>query len=281
MHWESVTKPKHFFTFQIAASVQKTGRGRGAAVGDHQASVAEKVRVLQRAEHALVGVHAGEQEAAHAEVAQDPVERRVPETADPVLVDQDVAGLGDQLVHDGGGPAVLLEHARARAGQRVAEPYPLAGRLVEVDLVGWHVGEVGAVAPVDPDDGHSRLAQTRHQPLQRRDGGTVGRVVGAEVVDPAARRAEVVLHVDDDEGRAQEVDGHALGLAGDGERARRRQRHGHVDMLVGGLPLQAAAVTQRRARGEVSNGTGLARHGFFPLHRGSDHCWINASRARS
>ena len=87
--FESVTKPKHFFTFQIVASVQKSGEVV-AQQSDQHAAVAEEIRVGQRMQHALIGVDAGEQDRAGAEVAQDAVERRVPEAADPVLVDLDV-----------------------------------------------------------------------------------------------------------------------------------------------------------------------------------------------
>ena len=108
------------------------GRGRGAAVLDQHAAVAEEVRVLQRAQHALVGVDAGEEHRAHAEVAQDAVERRVPEAADAVLVDADVAGLRVQLVDDRGRPAVLLAARRAAPGSGSPRPMPTPAGLVQV-----------------------------------------------------------------------------------------------------------------------------------------------------
>src|SRR3546814_8990665 len=55
----------------------------------------------------LVGIDAREQHGADIEVAQDAVERRVPEAADAVFVDPDVFQLLLQLVDHGGGPAVL------------------------------------------------------------------------------------------------------------------------------------------------------------------------------
>src|SRR5947208_2508899 len=71
----------------------EVGRGRGAAILDQDAAIAQKVCVGQRMQHALVGVDAGEQYGAHTEIAQDRIERGVPEAADAVLVDLDVVGL--------------------------------------------------------------------------------------------------------------------------------------------------------------------------------------------
>ena len=68
----------------------------------------------------------------------------------------------------------------------------------------------------------------------RRCSGSIGlrsgRIVAADVVDPSARRAEIVLHVDDDDRGAQEIDGDVLRRAGNRHRHRRRLRHRHVDL---------------------------------------------------
>ena len=68
-------------------------------------------------QNALVGVDAGEQHRARAEVAQDRIERRVPEARDAILVDLDVVGFLLELVDDCGRPRVLLQYRRAVAGQ--------------------------------------------------------------------------------------------------------------------------------------------------------------------
>ena len=110
-----------------------------------------------------------------------------------------------------------------------------------MDLVGRHVGEVWPVAPVQPDHGNLGFSQRRQQLLQRRDRQTVGRVVGAEMIDPAALGTEVVLHVDDDDGRALQVDGDVLRRGRELERSRLRRRRRHVDMAGAGAPFMAGA----------------------------------------
>ena len=58
--------------------------------------------------HALIGVDAREQDRFDSKVAQDAVERRVPETADAILVDLDVVGFLRQFVEIGSKPVALL-----------------------------------------------------------------------------------------------------------------------------------------------------------------------------
>ena len=153
----------------------EVGRGRGAAILDQHAAVAQEVGVGQRVQHALVGVDAGEQHGARAEVAQDGIERRVPEAADAMLVDLDVLGLLLELVDHGGCPGVLLQHRRAVARHRVAQADAAAGRACR-DGSGWAACWRGpAGAPVDPDHRHARLAQRRQELLQRLDRLAVGR----------------------------------------------------------------------------------------------------------
>lgn len=69
------------------------GRRGGAAVFEQDAAAAQEVGVLERAHHALIGVHSGEEQGADVEVPQDAVERRVPEAADSILVDAVVTRL--------------------------------------------------------------------------------------------------------------------------------------------------------------------------------------------
>src|SRR5207237_5494224 len=72
--------------------------------------------------------------------------------------------------------------------------------------------------------------------LQRLDGFAVRRVVGTEIVDPAALGAEIVLHVDDDHGAALEVDGDVLWRGSDLDRDRLGGGRGHVDFARVGAP---------------------------------------------
>ena len=188
-------------------------------------------------QHALVGVDAGEQDGAHAQVAQDAVQRRVPETADAVLVDADVAGQRREFVHHGGGPGILFQDVAAIARQRITQPGAVPMRLVQVDLVGRHVGQVGPIAPVHPHHGHLRLAQRGQQLAQRLDGRAVAFIVAADVVHPAVLGAEIVLHVDHDDGGALQVDHQVLRCGQQLHGARRRRGHGHVHGARGGAPV--------------------------------------------
>lgn len=76
-------------------------RGGAAAILHKHAIVAEEMRIGQRVQYALVGVDAAEEYSLHLEIAQDAVERRVPETADPILVDFDVFRQLRELVYYG------------------------------------------------------------------------------------------------------------------------------------------------------------------------------------
>jgi len=65
--------------------------------------------------------------------------------------------------------------ARARPSRAADRQGRRPRRTVcRVDLVGRHVGEIRAIAPVDPDDAGAGGAQRRQQALQRRDGRAVG-----------------------------------------------------------------------------------------------------------
>ena len=94
----------------------------------------------------------------------------------------------EQLVDHGGGPAVLLEDARAVPRQRLAEADALALRLVQVVLVRRHVGQVGSVAPVDPQHPAADSAPRRQQAPQRLDRRAVGAVVERRGGRPSRRR---------------------------------------------------------------------------------------------
>src|ERR1700730_10030233 len=104
---------------RLAAKIR---RGRAAAILHQHAIVTEKMRVGERVKHALVGVDATEHERFYVEIAQDAVERRVPEAADAIFVDLDVFGKLLELVDDRRRPTVLLQKVRPVAGQRAAEP---------------------------------------------------------------------------------------------------------------------------------------------------------------
>src|SRR3954454_7396969 len=76
----------------VQRGLQAVVRRRGGGAVPHQHTVvAEEVRVHQRREHALVRVHAAEEQRGDPQVPQDAVELGVPEAAHAVLVDSHVA----------------------------------------------------------------------------------------------------------------------------------------------------------------------------------------------
>src|ERR1700722_4548483 len=126
-------------------------RSRGAAIVNQNAAIAEKIGVGQRGQNALIDINASEKNRLGAEVAQDRVERSVPKTADPILVDLNVMRLLLQFVDYCGSPGILFKHMRPAIWQRIAQSNAGAVGFVEVNLIGRHVGEIGPVAPIDPD----------------------------------------------------------------------------------------------------------------------------------
>src|SRR6516164_2438107 len=190
---------KAFFHIPDRGLGAEIRRGGGAAIFNQDAAVTEEISISQRMHDALIGVDAGEQDRPDAKIAQDAIERCVPKAADAILVDLDVLLLLRQFVDNSRGPGVFLQHARAAAGQGIAEADARAFRPVEVDLVRRHVGEIRPVAPVDPDHGDAGLAQRGQQILQGLDRLAVRTVVAANVIDPTALGAEIVLHVDHDD----------------------------------------------------------------------------------
>jgi hypothetical protein len=64
------------------------------------------------------------------------------------------------------------------------------------------------------------MAQQRQQPVERRYGRARRRHVDADMVEPAALGAEVVLHVDHNHRAAREIEGQVLRLGRDAHRPR-------------------------------------------------------------
>jgi hypothetical protein len=77
----------------------------------------------------LIGVDAGEQCRLDAEIAQDAVERRIPEAADAVLVDLDVLRLLLEPVDDGGRQESLVSTRAPLPGSGSPIPKPLPEAL--------------------------------------------------------------------------------------------------------------------------------------------------------
>ena len=156
-------------------------RGRGGAILQQQAVIAAEIGVLQRAQHALVGIDAGEQQRRDAEVAQDAVEFGVLKTGHAVFRDMDVGGIGRKLIDDRRGPAAALQHLCAGPRQRVAETDAGAAGLVDMQQRRAEIQPVGPVAPVHPDHRNIMAAQRGQQALQRRDRRPRRRDIDAEM----------------------------------------------------------------------------------------------------
>src|ERR1700678_2629545 len=110
-------------------------------------------------QNALIGIDASEKDRLGAEISQNAVEWRIPESADAIFVDLDVMRLLLKLVDDSGGPGVLFQHMRAAARQWIAQSNARAMRLVEMNLIGRHVRQIGSIAPIHPDDRDTCLTQ--------------------------------------------------------------------------------------------------------------------------
>src|SRR5258708_5848222 len=86
---------------RFRAEIRRCGR---TAVFDQETPVSKEVGVGQGVKNALIGIDACKQDCADAEVAQNAVERCVPESADTILVDLDVFRRLDEFIHHSSGP---------------------------------------------------------------------------------------------------------------------------------------------------------------------------------
>src|SRR3954452_21390118 len=131
-----------------------------AAVAEHEALKAAVVGLPDRGVHADLGRHAGDHEAADAEVPQDELEVGRVEGALAGLVDHDLAGRGSELVDDF--VAALAAHEDAPVGTGVAD----AGREAATrPLARRAVRHVGPMALAGVDDRQSRCAGRGEAPL--------------------------------------------------------------------------------------------------------------------
>jgi hypothetical protein len=89
------------------------GRGGRRAVLEEDAVVAVEIRLLKRAEHALIHVDARKQKRDDAQIAQDAVECSVAKAGHAVFCDVDVFGLGTQFIDDLRRPAAMFQYMRA------------------------------------------------------------------------------------------------------------------------------------------------------------------------
>ena len=169
--------------------------GRAAAVREQQALVAAVVGVAHRRVHADVGGDAGEDDVADALRPQHEFEVGGEERALARLVDDGLARLRLQFRDDL--PARLAAHEDAAARTLVADAG--ADPLRAPALVGRQVGEVGLVALAGVDDRVALGAHGLEHVLDRHDRRAGQRDVVAHRVDIAAGRAEIGLHVDDDQ----------------------------------------------------------------------------------
>ena len=92
--------------------------------------------------------------------------------------------------------------------------------------------------------------------LQRLDRRPVGRVVGADMIDPAALGAEIILHIDNDHRGAVEVHGNVLRLRADRRGQRFFGRHRQIDVCGSDFPR--IAPVPRRANSTSRPPTMLA-----------------------
>jgi len=120
---------------------------------------------------------------------------------------------------------------------------------------------VGAVAPVHPDHRHAVFAQHWQQPGERADRLPGRAHIHADMGQPTLGRAEIVLHVDDDEDGAREVERDRLGHAGDRDRAGGARRAAEIH------PVGADPPAMRRRRAEVDQAV------LWLIHRIPVHWW--------
>ena len=198
--------------------------GRRAAVGDKQALVAQIVGVAHGGVHADVGGDAGQHDVADTGSLQHQLQVGGHERALAGLVDDHFARLRLELGDDL--PAGLAAHQDAAARPLVADAG--ADPLRAPALVGRQVGEVGLVALARVDDAVALGAHGGKHPPDGFDRRPRQRDVVAHGIDVAAGRAEIDLHVDDDQRRvgAREVavEGPGIGIGLDRARARHHRR---------------------------------------------------------
>jgi hypothetical protein len=107
------------------------------------------------------------------------------------------------------------------------------------------VEAIWPVAPIQPDHGHLRPTQLRQYPLQRRYRAPRRGDVDVDMVKPAPRRTEIVLHVDDDAGSVPQIEANALRLRGNFGDHRHRRAANEIDLPVGDAPRVAWARSER------------------------------------
>ena len=211
------------------ASQQNAGEVVADAVLQHHHVVAGARRVDQRGQHALVGVHPGEQHRGDAEVPQHRVQLGVPEAAHPVLVDlQSASGRPASSSTTARRPAAALQHRRAGRHAR-ADADAGAVRVVHVQDAGGRLARSGRLPQLSHTTGTPAARSAGSSASERFDRPRGGRHVDADRGQPAVGVAEVVLHVDHHDGRPRQVHRDRARFGRDGDGATVALRTAEVD----------------------------------------------------
>src|SRR5262249_48894976 len=93
---ESVRKPH-----VVESGLHAEGwRGRGCTIFEKDRIIAKKTPVHERGVHALIRVDARIENGAYAEIAQNRIERRIPESTDTMLIHERVRGRWCEFIDD-------------------------------------------------------------------------------------------------------------------------------------------------------------------------------------
>ncbi len=206
-------------------------RGRRCTIVDQDAIVAEEPGILHRRKNASVDIDSCKKQRLHIEVAENTVEFVIPEPAEPVFVDMDIAARGFQVIAYPRAPAAFFQNRRPPVPRRVTVTDAFAGGISGMQDSWVQIEQIRPVAPVQPDDGNTDMSKGGQKCVQALYRPSHWSDIEAALRKPAAIGAEVILHVDDDHRRPIQVDGNALRFGAEGQRSWRCNRSDKVYMM--------------------------------------------------
>ena len=189
----------------------------GRTVPKHNAAVVTERRVPDRRLNAYAGRCTREYERVDPFGTKNGVKRRFEEGAVSMFGDHSIAWSGLKFRDDCRIPSVANEdlasgaarclHCRADVHAPVLDP--MRGILVP------RIGEVGIVFLPGVDDKQSRTPRCLEHPGNRLNEGRNRRDIKASTVEHSSMATEVILHIDDHNGRPARVEAYRLRLGGD------------------------------------------------------------------